>query len=380
MSGQPAQEQTADAPQRPAHRRVAAVWLALMAVGMAYAAVQLKGKDAVPAFNASSAWVGKAARGVEENLQLPFKEPLETADAAWRYRMLGQLGPQVLQGCPGWLFYADGLRSPPGTDLAEAQAVRVQVMHKVASELRARGVQLLVVTVPDKSRIATRQLCGLSRPAPSQMQLQGFVQALDDAAVAHVDLRAALAEATLPLPYYRTDVHLDQAGAERAARAVADAAKPLLGGEGTQEYTISEAASEQPRMGDLIVLAGLERAPNGWRPALDTEVPQTIQMVASGGLLDDGPTARILLAGSSNSRRSNFAEQLGRHLHEPILNQSRDGGKFADAVLDVLKTPLPEGLQLVVWELSEMSLLQPLSALERETVGMPSAANASQGH
>lgn len=380
MSGQPAQEQTADAPQRPAHRRVAAVWLALMAVGMAYAVAQLKGRDAVPAFNASSAWVGKAARGVEEGLQLPFKEPLETADAAWRYRMLGQLGPQVLQGCPGWLFYADGLRSPAGTDLVQAQAVRVQVMQKVASALRERGVQLLVVTVPDKSRIATQQLCGLSRPAPSQMQLEGFVQALDEAGVAHVDLRRALAEETLPLPYYRTDVHLDQAGAERAARAVADTARPLLGGEGTQEYTISEAATEQSRMGDLIVLAGLERAPDGWRPALDKEVPQTIEMVASGGLLDDGPTARVLLAGSSNSRRSNFAEQLGRHLHEPILNQSRDGGKFADAVLDVLKTPLPDGLQLVVWELSEMSLLQPLSALERETVGMPSAANASQGH
>lgn len=380
MTGQSDQEKIADVQQQPAHRRVAGVWLALLAAGIAYAAVQLKEADTVPAFNASSAWVGKAARGVEESLQLPFKEPLETADAAWRYRVLGQLGPQVVQGCPGWLFYADGLRSPVGTDLAQAQAVRVQVMHKVASMLRERGVQLLVMTVPDKSRIATQQLCGLTRPAPSQMQLEAFVQALGQAGVAHADLRRTLGEQVSPAPYYRTDVHLNQAGAELAARAVAGQAKPLLEGEGTQQYILSEAAAAQPRMGDLIVLAGLEHAPEGWRPALDKEVPQTIEMVTSGGLLDDGPTARVLLAGSSNSRRSNFAEQLGRHLHEPILNQSRDGGKFADAVLDVLNTPLPEGVQLVVWELSEMSLLQPLSPLERETAGLPAAANASQGH
>jgi len=325
-------------------------------------------------------WMAPAAARVDNALKLPWQAPVESLDAAWRYRFLGQLGTQVRQGCPGWLFYADGLRAPDG-DLDAAFAARVGIMQTLVQQLRDRGVQLLVVTVPDKSRIAGQHLCGLSRPAATVAQLPRFVQTLDAAGVPHVALDKALA-AMPGDAYYRTDVHLNQAGALWAAQAVADIARPMLGGNGEQHYQVETEAAAKPRMGDLVVLAGLENAPDGWRPALDIEVPEAVSMQASGGLLDDGPEATVLLAGSSNSRRSNFAEQLGRLLQQPVLNQSQDGGKFADALMQSIgdSAQWPGSMQLVIWELSEMSLLQPLSPAERKAAGIEAGAATLPAH
>lgn len=353
-----------------AHRWTAGVWATALLAGLLIAGVQLhsaRGDATAPGIDmpwmSFTAWAGKT-------LKLPWQSRLETLDAAWRYEFFGQLGNQVEQGCPGWLFFSDGLRAPV-SDLQTVLAARIQIMQSLAGQLAARGVQLLVVTVPDKSRVQQQALCGLARPAATVAQLPRFIKAMDAAGVRHVELTAALQ--ALPGPaYYRTDVHMNQTGALRAAQVLADAARPLLGGDGTQAYTVHTQDKPATRMGDLIVLAGLEHAPAGWRPALDSEIPQTVEMLGSGGLLDAGPVAHVLLAGSSNSRRSNFAEQLGRLLHQPIVNESEDGGKFADALVHSMGRPAlwTVNLRLVIWEMSEMSLLQPLSASETALVSV----------
>lgn len=356
--------QAAGDPASRSHRWMAGAWIVVLLAGLALACVQLRSvQSEVDESWSAAAWSGVASK-VDKTLRLPWLSSLETLDAAWRYRFFGQLGDQVSQGCPGWLFFVDGLRAPTD-ELPQVLARRIDIMRNIAAQMQARGVQLLVVTVPDKSRVEQQALCGLTRPRATMAQLPGFIQALDAAGVKHVELAQALA--ALPAPaYFRTDVHLNQAGALRAAQVLADAARPMVGGDGDQTYTVKTGQAAQERMGDLIVLAGLEHAPEGWRPALDREIPQTVQMQTSGGLLDSGPAAHVLLAGSSNSRRSNFAEQLGRLLHQPIVNQSEDGGKFSDALVQAMGRPqlwTPE-LRLVIWELSEMSLLQPLSPSE----------------
>lgn len=308
---------------------------------------------------------------------MPGQSRLQTLDAAWRYRLLGQLGPQVQQGCPGWLFYADGLHAP----VADPQAVvaqRIALMQRLSARLRESGVQLLAVTVPDKSHVMQDALCGLQRPAATAARWDQWQQGLQQAGVAHVDLlpvlRAHNTSNTSAAPaFYRTDVHMTQEGAAAAAQALASAALPLLGGKGPVAYEVERAATPEPRIGDLLTLAGLDQAPDGWRPAPDHYRPETLRQQAEGGLLDEGPAATVLLAGSSNARRSNFAEQLGMALGQPIWNHSRDGGKFADALMQAMaqRHSWPASLKLVVWEMSEMSLTQPLNADERAALSGP---------
>src|SRR5690606_14713139 len=134
------------------------------------------------------------------------------------------LGPQVQEGCPGWLFYSDGIRPP----VAGAEAVvsrRIELMRQLVRKLEAANVALLVVTVPDKSRIERNALCGIVRPAAMMERLPQWQQALQSAGVAHVDLTASLQQAVTAM-FYRTDVHLNQSGAALAANAVGAAALP----------------------------------------------------------------------------------------------------------------------------------------------------------
>ncbi|WP_425512533.1 alginate O-acetyltransferase AlgX-related protein, partial [Xanthomonas translucens] len=145
--------------------------------------------------------------------------------------------------------------------------------------------------------------------------------------------------------------------------AVAASALPLLGGRGGQAFAVAAPGAPTPRMGDLIVLAGLEHAPPAWRPALDREPQQSIAPLRSGGLLDDSAPVEVLLLGSSNGRRSLFAERLGNALGREVWNQSLDGGQFSGALLTAWpqRGQWPPRLKLVIWEFSEMALSLPLT-------------------
>ena len=181
-----------------------------------------------------------------------------------------------------------------------------------------------------------------------------------------VDLRDALLAAPAPR-FFRTDVHMNAQGAQAAATRVAEAALPLLNGPGTQAFKTEPASAPQPRMGDLIVLAGLENAPSGWRPALEEVSDAKIDQVRSGGLLDEPPPVEVLLAGSSNGRRSQFAERLGMGLSREVWNMSLDGGQVSGALTMALgqRAQWPASLKLVIWEFSENALSLPLTADEQ---------------
>ncbi len=350
------------------HRRIAiAVALALV-VGFAWGMLRLSHLRFAPSEWAPSTWVdGQAGKQINQALGvLPGQAWVDRESAALRYRFLGDLGPQVLEGCPGWLFYRDGLRPAPGFSGAFAQ--RQILMRHWAAEWKKAGVPLIVLTVPDKSRIEAAMLCGLRVAAPFPGRFDEWQHALASAEVPFVDLRPALG--AVSQAFYRTDVHMSQEGAEAAAESTAKAAFPILGGKGAQQFTSSTAAAAEPRMGDLIVLAGLEHAPRGWRPELEQLVPEHIEPVRRGGLLDEGPSAQVLLLGDSNGLRSEFAERLGRQLGGEVWNLSQDGGYFSGAMLAALERQktLPRSLKLVLWQFSELSLSLPLTPAEQRAL------------
>lgn len=355
----------AAAPAR-AHVATAAVVVLLLVAGLLSGGWML-GRAKLPAASLAPArWAdGEAGRAINQALKLPLQAQADLAGAAVRYRLLGDLGPQVAMGCPDWLFYRDGLRPAAGAGEA-VFAQRVRLMRHWSRQLQAQGVQLLVVVVPDKSRIEQAHTCGLRHSAPMRARLGQWQQALAAAGVASADLLPALQAGSEPV-FFRTDVHMNRIGAQRAADAVAASALPLLGGRGGQAFEVGAPGAPKPRMGDLIVLAGLEHAPPAWRPALDREPEQVIAPLRSGGLLDDAAPVEVLLLGSSNGRRSLFAERLGHALGREVWNQSLDGGQFSGALLAAWpqRAQWPPSLKLVVWEFSEMALSLPLTDGER---------------
>ncbi|MCQ0169683.1 cell division protein FtsQ [Pseudomonas sp. S12(2018)] len=349
----------------PSHRLSAAAIIALLVVGQAVGVDMLLHAKLEPSQLKPSAWAdGSAGQVLGQALKLPLQEDADTLTAAVRYRFFGNLGAQVVQGCPGWLYYRDGLRAQPG--VTGAYEARLRLMRHWVGELRAQGLQVLVVAVPDKSRIQTEGLCGLQQSAQLQARLQHWQASLAGNGVAYADLYPALAKGDEPR-FFHTDVHMTASGAQAAAEAVGARALSLLGHKGAQTFSSTEPGAAVARMGDLISLAGLEKAPPAWRPPLDIEHPVHITPIRSGGLLDDTPPVEVLLAGSSNGRRSEFAERLGIQLGRQVWNQSMDGGQFCGALLATLKKrdTWPTSLKLVIWEFSEMALSLPLTADER---------------
>lgn len=351
----------------PSHRGYSAAVIALLLLAQACGLWLLHNGQLDAAQLKPAAWLdGEAGKALGDALQPALQKDADTLSAAVRYRLLGDLGDQVVQGCPGWLFYRDGLRAQPG--VKGAFEARQRLMQHWVAQLHDQGLQVLLVAVPDKSRIETQALCGLRQSPQLQARLGQWQAGLASLGVPYADMGSALAEGPQQPPrFFRTDVHLNAGGAQRAADAVAAAALPLLAGKGAQQFNQSQAGNAQPRMGDLIVLAGLEHASAAWRPALEDEYPEQIQAQRGGGLLDDTPAVQVLLAGSSNGRRSAFAERLGRNLGQQVWNQSLDGGQFSGALLAALgkRERWPATLKLVIWEFSESALSLPLTADER---------------
>ena len=349
------------------HRSTALAWGVLLAAGLACGIWSLSQASMKPEQSTSAAWLdGSAENALNKSLRLPYQSQMETTHAAVRYRAMGNLGSQVSLGCPQWLFYQDGLRPQPGV-VASVFDQRMQLMQRWSAEMQRKGVRVLVVAVPDKARIEAQHLCGKTMASSLAGRFDQLQQSLAQAKIPFVDLRPVLAQQSAPM-FFQTDVHMNAAGAQKAAQAVAQQALALhLTKRGAQEFEVSNPAPAEPRMGDLIVLSGLQNASDGWRPRIESVPEQTVTPQRSGGLLDETPPVQVLLAGSSNGKRSNFAEWLGAELGQEVWNRSMDGGQFSGAMQKALsqQTSWPKSLELVIWEFSENSLSLPLTTEEK---------------
>ncbi|MFA4913476.1 MAG: cell division protein FtsQ, partial [Burkholderiaceae bacterium] len=354
-----------NAPQTRAHRRYAQAVGVLLAAGLMWGGHALATARLEGAMTTVQAWRdGSAGRALDRSLRIPGLTRVDAWLAAARYRLFGDLGPQVVEGCKGWLFYRDGMRAPGAAHEEAAFVQRLRLMRAWAAGLRDRKVDLLVVVVPDKSRIQEAQLCGQAYSKPMRQRLDRWNAEMEGRGIAYVDLRQPLTH--VHTAFFRTDVHMNARGAAAAAQAVAGHALSLLGSTGPLRYDVQRDDLPTARTGDLLVLSGLKDAPTGWRPKVDLERVQTMQPVRTGGLLDDTPPVEVMLVGSSNGRRSLFAERLSGHLGREVWNRSMDGGQFAGALMAALEQPSawPASLKLVIWEFSEMSLSLPLNAAE----------------
>lgn len=318
---------------------------------------------------------GKPMRILAEDLRsTPLAEWLGQRQREIGWLVFKDTGPRVRQGCPGWLFLMDELKSHQNAALNAEE--RLNIALRLHEALAARGSRLVIALVPDKTRIERDHLCGLPRPAALESRYDQWIRGLAAARVPAVDIRAALASITQSqgAAFYRTDSHWNIAGSLAAANAVAAQLKAL--GFVPAPPTLIEYHPKEirPRWGDLVHLAGLDGLPEAWRPAPDQVA--SMHFVASArastelgadALFGDTSSQRVALVGTSFSNNSHFSDFLAAALASEVGNFSRDGGGFAQSMFDFLEqevqnqSPTP----WIIWEIPERVLQEPLQDIDR---------------
>lgn len=352
------------------HALSGACFAMLMAVGLVsngvgWLAGQLKLADPTPGWRQLM-----DAEPMQQLAKAMSDVPLSSAAAGWErglsWLALRDLGPRVREGQRDWLFLADELTPHvAGEASAASRAAEVVALHK---RLRAQGIELLVVVVPDKSRIDAAHLGGLHRPAQFAGRVARWTTALQAVGVPAVDLSGVLDQLRQygQPAFLRTDSHWTEAGAQAAAGLVAQRANALV--------TIAASGSgwrltdrvDQARAGDLVRLAGLDRLPPALQPlperALQSRFERATTQAAPASnnddLFGDADLPRVALIGTSFSRTSNFEPFLARALDARVANFALDGGDFGGAARAYLASKAFKQTppRLLIWEIPERVL------------------------
>jgi len=296
--------------------------------------------------------------------------PLSSAAAGWERSLswlaLRDLGPRVREGQRDWLFLADELAPHvDGEASAASRATEVVALHK---RLRSQGVDLLVVVVPDKSRIDAAHLGGLHRPAQFAGRVARWTTALQAGGVPAVDLSGVLDQLRQQgqPAFLRTDSHWTEAGAQAAAMLVAQRANALVAiapsGSG---WRLTDRV-EQARAGDLVRLAGLERLPLALQPLPERVLQSRFERAATQAapasnnddLFGDADLPSVALIGTSFSRTSSFEPFLARALDARVASFALDGGDFGGAARAYLASKAFKQTppRLLIWEIPERVL------------------------
>lgn len=300
----------------------------------------------------------------KELANVPFAKRAADLERAASWLAIGDTGSRVRQGCAGWLFLADELKiHPQATANAEARARKVSELQ---GQLAKRGVKLLVVLVPDKSRIAAQQLCAISRSPLLAGRAQAWQAALQANTVQVLDLAPVL-QPLGSAAYLRTDTHWSETGAEAAAKAVA-AKVAELGVSATPALQLTRQLQPPAlRPGDLVRLAGLDWLPQSLQPTGEQVAESRFDKVEQAAamseddLFGDSQLPNVALIGTSFSRNSNFVPLLEQALGASLGNFAKDGGEFSGAAKDYFASPAFRETppQLLIWEIPERDLQSP---------------------
>lgn len=386
--------QYAEAPPRGA-RNVAGIVFALVLVlalgwivrDWVSGAIQLP-----PAQRTASRFMqGETAQYLASQLsRTPLPKAFADGERGASWLLAGNLGPRVRQGCPGWLFLVDEfVVHPYGEDNARA---RLQAVVRLREALQSQGIALIVLTVPDKSRTQAAALCQLYRPAHFADRLENWVDALRTRGVPVADATEVLARqaASSGQAFLRTDTHWTEAGAQAAAQLLADDVRESGVERSPVRHYKAHVGPEEDREGDLVRLAGIDWLPAGLKPPADrvhttTWVQTPAESADAPGatpadeadaalaLFGDADLPTLALIGTSYSNTSNFHGFLEDSLQAEVPNFARDGGDFWGAAQAYLSSATFRETppRMVLWEIPERVLQQPISPDERHWLDDP---------
>ena len=340
--------------------------------------------------------------------------------AVWN--IFGDPGEKVVLGTGEgrWLFYrqdVEFLVQPSPLDVRSAKLDNpVQAILRFRDQLKAKGVELLVVVTPGKPSVYPERLTGaaqvLNGAADAGASLgttaaghgKAILDSLSRLGLNTVDLYTPLLaakkdDATLGPLYLNDDTHWTPRGAELAAGVIAGKVREMVDagivdiGEPSMEYVASDSVAD--RLGDIGEMSGLnkfgvfktqrvighvisQQEVSERAQTLDSTETPADSLVDSAAVQeaiaydtvrtpfkDDFRKAKILILGDSFSRIyqtdspvnagwiAHFAKEMGR----PVASIVSDGGA-STLVREKLarKAGVLKGKKLLIWEFVERDL------------------------
>jgi hypothetical protein len=315
----------------------------------------------------------------------------------WTTRLLlGQGNEKVVIGKDGWLFFRPSILYPTGpgfrTRYVQADAtVRdwdpLPAILRFAEDLRARGIELVLVPIPSKAQVYPEKLTSLYDLAagpPANAYTAEFYRELDKAGVKVIDLAQSLWDAKARGQVYHTlDTHWTPLGMKVFADALAARLKamyPWLAAP-VREYGVEPR--EIANRGDIFDMLNLPP----WSE-MYPEYPITVERVmdrTTGQPAEPDPAAEVVLLGDSFTNVMSMAEMnwgdhagLGEHmmlrLGRPLDVIARNGGAPSATRQDLARRPSLAGRKLVVWSIVTREFITPDS--EWKIVPLPEADKA----
>lgn len=276
-----------------------------------------------------------------------------------------------------WLFYrqdVEFLVQPSPLDVRSAKLDNpIAAIEKFRDQLKAKGVELLVVITPGKPSIYPERLIGTSPVAGFNSTGHGksMLDSLARLGLNTVDLYTPLLaakadDAKLGPLYLNDDTHWTPRGAELAAGVIAGKVREMADagivdiGEPSMEYVASDSVAD--RMGDIGEMSGLNKFGV-------FKVQKVIGHVVSDSshipFKDDFRKAKILILGDSFSRiyqtdspvNAGWIAHFAKNMNRPVASIVSDGGA-STLVREKLarKAGVLKGKKLLIWEFVERDL------------------------
>src|SRR4051812_13420352 len=215
-------------------------------------------------------------------------------------------------GIDGWLFFGGELRLLSLGHFWGPDASKVSRAHKADladplpaildfhQQLKARGIELLVVPVPPKAAIYPEKIMAGVDPRTKDIApvLHRFYDKLRVAGVDVLDLSALLIqnrENPRGPVFCKTDSHWSGIGCVLASEAIAEKVRSKIPNPGTTKEYVAEW-KEAEREGDL---ASLVRG-DGKLPPEKIAV-QSVNEKTTGAAVEDDPNSPLLLIGDSHT-------------------------------------------------------------------------------
>jgi hypothetical protein len=282
---------------------------------------------------------------------------------------LREAGEKAIVGRDGWIFYQPGLayltqRSKP-EDSTSAEALAAILDFR--DQLAARGIQLVLLPVPNKESVYPDKLSRRASP-PTRViasDTRAFLTNCEQAGLEVVDLfafyRNAREQSAAEL-YLAQDSHWSPAGMKLAAEAVAG--RILNHGELTRgQIAYDVQPADVQRLGDLVRM--LHSPPIESRVVSESIGAGKIVRHDDGTPYADDPASPVLVMGDSFLRiyeqdepeHAGFIAHLARELGRPLASIVNDGGASTLVRQELFHRPkLLAGKKVVVWEFVERDL------------------------
>ena len=333
-----------------------------------------------------------------------FNDPGEKVVLGAAGKCIGKsCGRETAEASDRWLFYrqdVEFLVQPSPLDVRSAKLDNpIKAIEKFRDQLKAKGVELLVVITPGKPSIYPERLTGRAsdgvagNAAGLQSHGKKILDSLAKLGFNTVDLYTPLLAAKSrdsvegPL-YLNDDTHWTPRGAELAAAEISKKVREMADagivdiGEESMNYAASDSVAD--RMGDVGEMSGLNKfgafkvqkvtghvvsqqeVSERMEPPADSLSDSTVVYdTTKTPFKDDFRKAKILILGDSFSRiyqtdspvNAGWIAHFAKNMNRPVASIVSDGGA-STLVREKLarKAGVLKGKKLLIWEFVERDL------------------------